>query len=62
MAGRDLAFGAIAGICDTMATRARWERLPAGERYPLPPRELVETSAPSARRPHPGVQPGGGSP
>jgi hypothetical protein len=52
MQGRDLAFGAIAGTCATMAMtvtkRALWERLPPGERYPLPPREIVEATAPDA--------------
>lgn len=45
-----LMFGALAGVSATMAMTAAmrhlWPRLGAGERYPLPPREIVERATP----------------
>jgi hypothetical protein len=45
-----LAYGAIAGICGTLAMtsamRLLARELAPGERYPLPPREIVERMAP----------------
>jgi uncharacterized membrane protein YagU involved in acid resistance len=45
-----LLLGALAGIAGTFAmtaaTRAMHRRLPAGERYPLPPREIIEGMLP----------------
>jgi uncharacterized membrane protein YagU involved in acid resistance len=42
--------GALAGIAGTIAMtaamRAMHRRLPAGQRYPLPPREIIEGSLP----------------
>jgi uncharacterized membrane protein YagU involved in acid resistance len=45
-----LLLGALAGIAGTFAmtaaARAMHRRLPAGERYPLPPREIIEGALP----------------
>ena len=47
--GSRLLIGAIAGIAGTMAMtsamRRLHQRLPAKERYPLPPREIVDAAA-----------------
>jgi uncharacterized membrane protein YagU involved in acid resistance len=47
-------LGALAGIAATCAmiatARAMHRRLPAVERYPLPPREIVESSLPVATK------------
>jgi uncharacterized membrane protein YagU involved in acid resistance len=47
-------LGALAGIAATCAmtaaARAMHRRLPAPERYPLPPREIVESGLPVAER------------
>jgi uncharacterized membrane protein YagU involved in acid resistance len=49
-----LLLGALAGIAATCAmtaaARAMHRRLPAAERYPLPPREIVESGLPVAKR------------
>jgi hypothetical protein len=49
-----LAYGAIAGICGTLAMtsamRLLARELAPGERYPLPPREIVERMAPRSAR------------
>ncbi len=46
---RTLLFGALAGMAATTAMtgvmRNLYPRLPAGERYPLPPREITERMA-----------------
>lgn len=46
-AGRRMLFGAIAGVAASVAMtavmRRLWERLEPAERYPLPPREIVES-------------------
>lgn len=51
---RDLAFGAVAGLCATMAMTAAMRRLhealPPGERYPLPAREVTERALPESSR------------
>lgn len=48
-----LLFGALAGIAATFAmtaaARAMHRRLPPAERYPLPPREIVEGAHPAIR-------------
>ncbi|MFC6490258.1 DUF1440 domain-containing protein [Nitratireductor sp. GCM10026969] len=47
-----LAFGALAGLSATMAMTAAmrhlWPSLEPQDRYPLPPREIVEDAAPPA--------------
>ncbi len=47
---RGTAFGALAGLCATMAMtmvmRRLHEALPPDERYPLPPREITERALP----------------
>lgn len=47
-------LGALAGVAATCAmtaaARAMHRRLPAPERYPLPPREIVESGLPAAVR------------
>lgn len=49
-----LLFGAIAGVCATMAMtsgmRLLFRRLPQRHRYPLPPREITEDLVPAPRR------------
>jgi hypothetical protein len=60
MSGRDpklpsrLLLGAIAGFCGTVvmtaAMRRLHRRLPQAERYPLPPREIVDSTARKAGR------------
>jgi hypothetical protein len=51
MTRRDIAFGALAGVCATMAMtvtmRQLWEHLPPAQRYPLPPREITQRSLPA---------------
>jgi hypothetical protein len=53
IAGR-LAYAAIAGICGTLAMtsamRLLVQELAPSERYPLPPREIVERMAPRCAR------------
>lgn len=50
-AARDAIIGAVAGVAATvamtLAMNALFRRLPAPERYPLPPRELTERTAAS---------------
>jgi uncharacterized membrane protein YagU involved in acid resistance len=47
-------LGALAGVAGTFAmtavVRAMHRRLPADERYPLPPREIIEGSLPEAAK------------
>ena len=54
-----LLFGAIAGVCATMAMtsgmRLLFGRLGRRERYPLPPREITEELVPAPRRALPGL-------
>jgi hypothetical protein len=49
-----LLLGALAGIAATCAmtaaARAMHRRLPASERYPLPPREIVESGLPATTK------------
>jgi uncharacterized membrane protein YagU involved in acid resistance len=49
-----LLLGALAGIAGTFAmtaaARAMHRRLPAGQRYPLPPREIIEGALPVAAK------------
>jgi uncharacterized membrane protein YagU involved in acid resistance len=49
-----LLLGALAGIAGTFAmtaaVRAMHRRLPAAERYPLPPREIIEGGLPAATK------------
>jgi uncharacterized membrane protein YagU involved in acid resistance len=49
-----LLLGALAGIAGTFAmtaaARAMHHRLPAAERYPLPPREIIEGALPAVSR------------
>ena len=51
---RNLAFGALAGISATMvmtmAMRNLYRFLPPEDRYPLPPREITETTLPTVAR------------
>lgn len=51
---REVTFGALAGLCATMAMTAAMRRLhhvlPPEERYPLPPREITERALPAASR------------
>src|SRR3954466_3739174 len=55
--GARLAIGALAGFVGTMAMtmamRRLHRRLPAKERYPLPPREIVDAGAKQAGVPLP---------
>lgn len=54
MLARNVTFGALAGLCATMAMTAAMrrlhEKLPSSERYPLPPREITEKMTPTASR------------
>ena len=49
-----LLLGALAGIAGTFAmtsaARAMHRRLPAAERYPLPPREIIEGTLPGVTK------------
>ena len=49
-----LLLGALAGIAGTLAmtaaARAMHRRLPAAERYPLPPREIIEGGLPAVTK------------
>ena len=55
---RRVLLGALAGLAGTLlmtiAMEALWRRLPRRERYPLPPREIVERTLPDSIRRHSG--------
>jgi uncharacterized membrane protein YagU involved in acid resistance len=57
---RRVVYGAVAGVAGTalmtIAMHWLWRRLPENERYPLPPREIIERTLPGAVDRHAGEQ------
>ena len=58
---RRVVIAAIAGLVGTALMTAAmemlWRRLPRDERYPLPPREIIERTLPDPVRPYAGEAP-----